>query len=156
MSHLFTTPGQQGGLYLKANEARIQPAWWQPPIFITARNSYQNKFWPRTGLVGGSIGAAYGEYIEADWHIEPDLTRGARSMFGIAGITRDVYGSPEPFCTVKLFKTASDELVYQITSDGDGAFVVYTPHLVDPHYIVAFKAGSPDIAGASDNNLVGV
>jgi hypothetical protein len=92
--------------------------------------------------------------IEAIWYEWPDLTGGNDTRYGISGTTRDVYNSPLSNCTVKLFRTVDDSLVYTATSDGNGAYVVLTPY-TDNHYLVTYKTGPPDVFGSSANTLTG-
>lgn len=84
----------------------------------------------------------------------PDLTGGNDTRYGISGVTRDVYNSPLTFCTVKLFRTVDDSLVYTAQSDGNGQYTVLTPY-TDNHYLVTYKVGPPDVFGSSPNNLTG-
>lgn len=125
--------------------------------------SFRTPWWPRSAIdaTGGEmIGDMMGSNAYRDL---PTLNSGAVSKMSFVGVTRDVYGSPLPNCVVKLFKTVGggvpdlkDLLIDQTTSDATtGAFLLTTPHHSDTHYIVAYKAGSPDVAGSTVNTLVG-
>lgn len=73
--------------------------------------------------------------------------------FKISGITRDSLGNPLANCIVDLFYTADDTKAATVESDATGAF----SFSVGPNlscYIVAYKAGSPDVAGTTVNTLV--
>ena len=73
----------------------------------------------------------------------------------IAGVTRNSVGTALGSCVVESHLTADGSKIAVVTSDaGTGAFSVLAGS-VAPHYLVAYKAGSPDIAGTSVNTLVG-
>jgi hypothetical protein len=72
----------------------------------------------------------------------------------ISGTTKDSTGAALGSCVVDLFYTRDDTLAAKVTSDANGAFAF----LIGPNlscYIVAYKAGSPDVAGTTVNTLVG-
>ncbi len=71
----------------------------------------------------------------------------------ITGITKDSTGATLAACQVQLFRTVDDAFIQEVASDGVGAYVL-TPTVSGPFYIVAYKAGSPDVAGTSVNTLV--
>jgi hypothetical protein len=83
------------------------------------------------------------------------ITAGAASRVGFVGITRDQYGAPVGSCVVQLFRTSNDLFIMEITSDASGNFLLQSWYSPDTHYIVAYKAGSPDIFGTTVNTLVG-
>lgn len=115
---------------------------------------YRTPWWGMgsSGFIGDR-GADVGVH-EGLWYEWPDLTGGNDTRYGISGTTRDVYNSPLANCTVKLFRTVNDSLVYTATSDGNGAYVVLTPY-TDNHYLVTYKTGPPDVFGSSANTLTG-
>lgn len=76
-------------------------------------------------------------------------------LFPIAGTTKDSGGAALPSCEVHLFRTATDVEVDQLTSDASGNFVFPNVTPQDFHYIVAYLAGSPDVAGTTKNTLTG-
>ena len=112
-------------------------------------------WWPGSamGFVGDSTVDMGMQTATATWGFY-DLSRGCVSRFGVRGVTRDVYGSPLPFATVKLYQTSSDLMVGSVVSDANGNFTVTTPFYPDQHYMVTYKAGSPDVFGTSPNTLV--
>lgn len=74
----------------------------------------------------------------------------------ISGVTKDRAGLVLPACTVKLFRTSDDALTATTLSDAStGAFSFGGLNTV-AYYVVAYKAGSPDVAGTTVNTLVGV
>jgi hypothetical protein len=74
--------------------------------------------------------------------------------FLISGVTRDAAGNALASCTVKLYRTDSDLMVASTVSDGSGAYSFQVPDATQ-FYAVAFKAGSPDVTGATDNPITG-
>lgn len=85
----------------------------------------------------------------------PLLSSSVPTQFFISGITKDSSGTPIGSCTVKLFRT-SDDLLQQ-TTISDPTTGVYSFGAVGSAnmYVVAYKAGSPDVAGTTVNTLVG-
>ena len=77
---------------------------------------------------------------------------GARVNFRLSGVTRNSEGLPVDGVTVNLFLTATDQQVLTTVSNAAGEFVfdVMPPGL---YYLVAYKTGSPDIAGTTVNTL---
>lgn len=73
----------------------------------------------------------------------------------ISGVTRDSVGAALGSCIVQLFRTPSDTLVAELTSDGSGNYRFENPGS-GPFYIVAYKAGAPDVTGATANTLTAV
>lgn len=120
----------------------------------TLDQDYRTPWWGSGGSrLCGDIGADVAT-LESLWYEMPDLTGGNDTRYGISGVTRDVYNSPLTFCTVKLFRTVDDRLVYTTQSDGNGQYTVLTPY-TDNHYLVTYKVGPPDMFGSSPNNLTG-
>lgn len=70
----------------------------------------------------------------------------------IAGYTRTRYGVIEPSCTVRLFRTSDNVLVSTTTSDAGGYYEFLDP-AGSPFFAVAYKDGTPDIAGTTVNTL---
>jgi len=73
----------------------------------------------------------------------------------ISGITRDASGVPMAGVTVKLFRTADNVLREVVTSDATGNYTFSAINDGAAYYVVAYKAGAPDVAGTSTNVLVG-
>jgi hypothetical protein len=73
----------------------------------------------------------------------------------ITGVTRDNVGVALGNCDVRLFRTADDVEVEQITSDGSGNFTFNVVGLGQQYYIVAYKAGGTAVAGTTVNTLTG-
>jgi hypothetical protein len=72
----------------------------------------------------------------------------------VSGVTKDSSGAALAGCTVRLFNTATNVLEQTAVSDASGNF----SFVVDPtqaYYVVSYKAGVPDVTGATVNTLVG-
>lgn len=80
---------------------------------------------------------------------------GAYVNYSITGVTKDSTGAVLPNCKVELFITARDVAIAERVSDASGNFAFDMPG-TGPFYIVAYKAGSPDVAGTTVNTLVAV
>jgi hypothetical protein len=137
---------------LTGNEWRLEPIFWSNEI-REGSLGYYSPWWPRPGFIG-DLAVDVG-LIEATWFELPEITRGTNTRYGIAGVTRDVYGSALGGVLVKLFLLSTDVKVDQIVSDPLGNFLVSTPFYPDDHYLVEYKAGSPDVFGSSVNTLIG-
>ena len=76
------------------------------------------------------------------------------TVYRIDGVTRDSAGAILGSCVVKLFRTSDDTLAGTTTSDATtGAYLFYAA-LGRTYYVVAYKAGSPDLAGTTVNTTV--
>jgi hypothetical protein len=76
--------------------------------------------------------------------------------FKISGITKDSTGAVLASCTVDLFITSTNILFGTATSDANGYYqFLGIGQPPTAFYIVAYKAGSPDVAGTTVNTLVG-
>jgi hypothetical protein len=58
-------------------------------------------------------------------------------------------------CAVSLYRTSDDVLFEKVTSDANGAYSFSAIGLSEQYYLVAYKAGSPDVSGTTINTLVG-
>jgi hypothetical protein len=74
----------------------------------------------------------------------------------VSGYTKDSVGTILPSCAVHLFRTRDDLLIDTGTSDAGGYYEFRTAMPVETYYVVAYKAGSPDVAGTTVNTVVGV
>jgi hypothetical protein len=70
----------------------------------------------------------------------------------LSGVTRDNAGAALGNCVVDLMRSSDDAKIAAVTSDASGnfAFYVLPP---GPYYLVAYKVGSPDVAGTTVNTL---
>jgi hypothetical protein len=80
---------------------------------------------------------------------------GTQSKNAIRGITKDSGGTPIANAIVQGFVTSTDAYVGEVTSNNDGTYTLMTEQLkTTAHYLVAYKAGSPDTAGTTVNTLL--
>ena len=75
------------------------------------------------------------------------------SALYISGVTRDSVGNPLGGCKVELFCSGSDIYVGDTVSDGSGNYS-FQVLKSGPFYLVAYKAGSPDVAGTTVNTIL--
>jgi hypothetical protein len=78
----------------------------------------------------------------------------------ITGVTYDASGNRLGSCTVEVFETDTNQCVDKQVSDGSGNYMVQIPVGLNQTqtatwYIVAYLAGSPDVAGTTVNTLTG-
>lgn len=71
------------------------------------------------------------------------------------GFTKDSVGAILGTCTVDLFRTSDDVKLDSCVSATNGYYEV-SAYADDTMYIVAYKAGAPDVAGTTVNTLVGM
>ena len=77
--------------------------------------------------------------------------------YRIFGVTRDSGLNVLAGCTVDVFSTQTNVLVGQMVSDSGGNYSVDVDGGTgQTFYAVAYKPGSPDVAGTTVNTLVGV
>lgn len=80
---------------------------------------------------------------------------GGQQVKKIIGFTFDGNGDPLGSCIIQGFLTTNDAYIGQTASDPTGYYELTTP-FTGAHYIVAYKSGSPDVAGTSINTLMPV
>lgn len=80
---------------------------------------------------------------------------GGQQAKKLIGTTRDSAGAVLGSCVVHAFLTASDLETGQAVSDTAGYFEVPVPY-TGAHYLVAYKPGSPAVAGSTVNTLIPV
>lgn len=170
---LGTTSGTNGvGIQCCANDTRNLAQWFDDDrvrevAFDEMFNfsGFSSPWWPGGSGMDSSGNEMFGNlgYNGNGGYDMPEVTNGTNSRFGIVGVTRDVYGSPLTGAVVKLFLTntptgsqiaLADNKIDQVNSDANGAYFVSTPFYPDQHYLVVYKAGSPDVFGSSVNTLI--
>lgn len=75
--------------------------------------------------------------------------------YTITGVTKDSTGAALGSVIVDLFDTASDVIRGTTISDANGNYLV-DGQIDTTYYLVAYLAGSPDVAGTTVNTLVAV
>lgn len=116
---------------------------------------FYSEFWPGNRGFVGDLGldvavlqGVWGRRLKRFGH-------GEASRVGFVGVTRNQYGAPLGGVTCVLHKTSDRSFVHEIVSDANGNFLLQSWYSPDTHYIVFHKAGSPNVYGSTDNNLVG-
>jgi hypothetical protein len=93
----------------------------------------------------------------SEQRFEPAVVHALKPMpatfFTISGVTRDSTGAVLPGCAVDLFVTDTDANVGSAVSNADGNYYAKGAVRGKTHYVVAYKAGSPDVAGTTVNTL---
>ena len=75
--------------------------------------------------------------------------------YSISGVTKDSTGAALGGVAVHQFDNSMDSLVSVVVSDANGNYI--TPASpTTTYYLVAYKAGSPDVTGATLNTLKGI
>lgn len=78
------------------------------------------------------------------------------TYFTISGTTKDSNGAALGNCVVDWFNTEADVKLDSVTSDANGAFEFRNAgQPPTTYYLVAYKPGSPDVAGTTVNTLTG-
>ena len=117
---------------------------------------FTGPWWPGASSVIDDSGASIqNALLVADSWSYHEFFGGTTSRYGVIGVTRDVNGSPLGGVTVKLYRTSTDEMVASIVSDPVGNYTITTPYYPDPHYLVMYKSGFPDVFGTTVNTILG-
>lgn len=159
-----------GGVELSKANKNAQDEFWsdnedlfQPAVILSfdwnsteEARGFVSPWWPARGqLMGGWGDGLGGEHMLQRGTRHSDMWRsfGSNGRLAYVGITRDVYGSPLANCTVRCFRTATDELVSKVTSDANGYYIATTPYS-DGHYLVVHGPIGPELAGASISTIL--
>ena len=171
---LFGTAGATGGgfsaqpgtLQPAFDESRHEPQWsWQqrsPKTWKDPNRWYS--LWSFGCRVGygapsGSDGAAP---VGGSDLTSPDLFQpfscdgpGTQSKNFIRGTCKDADGNVVANAIVQGFVTSTDAFAGEVQGNTDGTYILGVEQSkLTPHYLVAYKAGSPDIAGTTVNTLL--
>ena len=79
-----------------------------------------------------------------------------RQLWRLSGTTKDSAGAALGSCVVDMFSTPDDTIRAQTTSDASGLFSFTVDSNSRTYYLVAYKPGSPDVAGTTVNTLTPV
>jgi hypothetical protein len=150
MTHLVGGANPNGPSRLFPGIANL-PAWYRNDMFTCEILDLAANYPPKSGLLG--VETDGGTWIESNQFEAMDISVGTHTLYVITGSTRDASGGLLAGVSVKLFLTATDVLIDSTVSDVSGQFIVKSPYYPDGHYLVYYKAGSPDVHGASVNTL---
>ena len=155
---------QPGTLQPAFDESLHEPRWsWQArsPKTWKDKNRWYS-LWSFGCRIGGG-GVAGDDYAPINNSLScKDLFEpyscdgeGTQSKNAIRGTTKDSGGTAVANAIVQGFVTSTDAYVGEVTSGNDGTYRLMTEQLkTTAHYLVAYKAGSPDIAGTTVNTLL--
>lgn len=140
----------------------VRPDWtWQRRSAKTWADPYGwSSLWSfGCRLFGGTNGGTDGDSVimEFGHGYEPFSCDGPGCQFKnrIKGSCVDSSDVAIANATVQAFVTASDAYAGEGVSRDDGTYEVMVEQATStPHYLVAYKAGSPDIAGTTVNTLL--
>ena len=116
--------------------------------------------------VGGNIRGTYPGFFELYENIysingDNHVTLISPVMQGVSwmlsGVTKDSAGAVLGSCVVTMYYTSNDlPISDQVSDPTTGAFTFLIGPNAGPFYFVAYKPGSPDIAGTTLNTLMPV
>lgn len=139
------------------------PKWsWQKRSPATRKDPARwSSLWPTCRFCGGGdIGQGYiaiGQDLSNSGMFEP-FSRdgdGTQSRNFLRGVCKDSTSTIVANAIVQGFVTGTDVFVGEVTGGEDGTYLLGTEQLkTTPHYLVAYKPGSPDIAGTTVNTLL--
>lgn len=152
---------QPGTLQPAFIERWAEPKWsWQQraPKTWKDKNRWRSLWSYGCRVSGGALQeyAAVGNDLQAGDLFEPYSCdgEGTQTKRFIRGTTVDSVDAPVANAIVQGFVTATDAYVGEVTSAEDGTYTLGTETAAGvQHYLVAYKAGSPDIAGTTVNTL---
>lgn len=157
---LGATAGSFGGMLIASDERNASPyhQWGLCTLRPTQSPFQDGVLWS----ISRGMGTQFGGNVTGDatsasgtFELHPGFDdQGGQQVKKIIGMTLDSTGAPLGSCIVQGYLTATDAFVGQMTSDSGGYYELPTAYSGQNHYIVAYKAGSPDVAGTSVNTLV--
>lgn len=114
--------------------------------------------WPPSGFMSGDRAEGFclfGQDIaDTDWWSPNQrASRGNGATKFILGQCKDANGDGVSGAVVQGFVTATDSYVGETQCDSYGNYELGTVNPGVPHYLVAYRAGAPDIAGTTVNTL---
>lgn len=145
---------------VQASDERNRPAayqWNATSALAAASRFMPGVLWPGSRFMGGGggMGGPFQDDFDgtrACWGVELRASGGQQHKV-ITGTTRDSASTALPNCVVAAYLTTTDVLQGEATSDNGGTFSVPTRE-TGAHYLVAYKAGSPDVMGTTVNTLI--
>lgn len=151
---MLAAPSQKGGPIIWPLRARLFH-----PVFLQQRPRWTG--WrPIPPAVVNLPWNGVGHPMLKDVLVEPRVVHELKprppTYFKLSGTTKDSSGAALGNCVVDWFNTADDVKISSTTSDANGLFEFRTAgQPPNAYYLVAYKAGSPDVAGTTVNTLVG-
>lgn len=149
------TDQRAGDEYFYDNEDLVQPSVllsfdWRAVIEAAG---FVSPWWPAHGTLIGGWGFDGDGLVELGAkHADMWRSFGANGRLAFVGYTRDAYGSPLGSCTVRCFRSDTDEMVSRVTSDATGFYQATTPYGGVNHYLVVHGPGGT-VAGATIDSV---
>lgn len=144
------------------DDERLDAPWFRADVDIgqefpeAFEDPYTTPWWPGTGGLTGDAGDVGANLFRAAaWNPQYESGPSGAAAFGFVGVTRDQNGTAVPGVTVTLFRTSDNTVQDVVVSDPQGNFLLHTAYYPDFHYLVAYRAGAPDIQGTTVNTLIG-
>lgn len=112
--------------------------------------------WPRPRFMGGemSMGILAMDAGSSGAYEPATQTFGSPSMKRLTGTTRNSAGDPLANAIVAIYLTTGDVWLRDCTSDLAGYYEAFSEYSGQNHYLLAYKAGAPDVAGTTVTTLV--
>lgn len=138
----------------------IKSFQWNNRIDIVFNSAWlPGVLWSGSAGMGGQLGwQGFQDSFDqtlARWDVELSQVGGQQAL-KLRGTSRDSSGNPLANAIIRGYVTSTNAYEGQVTSDNGGYFELPCSAGAVAHYLVAFKAGSPDIAGTTDNTLIPV
>jgi len=163
MTFLYPVQNTSFQWYIETNDEYVMHPSYSTFYWGNVRygiSQMSDVIWPRSRMIGGSTttdypvtldtAAYYGQYYytwvfraggSGERKIITGLTLTANTTSYLANVT------------VNLFNVANNQFLDTDVSDASGYYMLGTPYTTNV-YCVAYKSGSPDVAGTTTNVLV--
>lgn len=151
---IFFKPTTALHTWWRANDQRLVDTPNLNPYFNSNMDApwTDAQLWPTSRGMGGVCYFGNDASGYNRWGAMPKIN-GNAGMLKFIGTTKDNNGNNLGSCVVQVFLTANDQIVSEMISDSAGYFEATTRYAATNHYLVCYKAGSPDVTGASLNTL---
>lgn len=135
--------------YQKRGAASVRDAYGHFTLWPSARIAAGD---PTAPLTLSGQDAAQGGIFTPSMYAQGGVQR----PWFIRGNCVDGSSNPVPGAVIQGFLTANDQYVGQTITDDGGYYQLGTYFFGQQHYLIAYKPGSPDIAGTTVNTLTPV
>lgn len=158
--------GQPGTLQPAFDEGRHEPRWqWQcrgPKTWKDKARWHSLWSWGCRLTGGGEVAGLDGATNISNAMTDADLFEpyscdgeGTQSRNFLRGTCKDSVGTAVANAIVHGFVTATHEFVGEVQANNDGTYSLGVQQAkTTPHFLLAYKPGSPDIAGSTVNTLL--
>lgn len=147
--------GERRGVPQYSWQARSPRTQGDPWRYVTGW-SFGGRFAQGGGSGSDGDTGLGGDMMAQDWFEPPNAyAYGHQGLNFLRGTCKDSGGTVVANAIVQGFVAATDAFVGQVQGNTDGTYTLGTEQLKSTaHYLVAYKAGSPDIAGTTVNTLL--